>query len=106
MTNTKSPQAHNKTKVTIIGSDKFLYMWRRGQVVDTWLPEVSGSSPGCAMSTLSPWERLFTCISSPLSRVKRVPGYRQYARVTRYAMLPRELRKVQWLEWPVGDPME
>ena len=34
-----------------------------GVVVETWLRdhEVPGSSPGCARSTLSPWERLFTC---------------------------------------------
>ena len=38
--------------------------WRCGLVVDTWLRdhEVPGSSPGYARSTLSPWERLFTCI--------------------------------------------
>ena len=43
------------------------YVWRRGLVVDPWLweKEVWGSSPGCARSMLSPWERLFTCISSP-----------------------------------------
>ena len=39
-------------------------------------------SPGCARSALSSWERLLTCISSPHSCVKRVPNYRQYARVT------------------------
>ena len=55
-------------------------------VVDTWLWDqgVQGSSPGCARSTLSPWERLFTCISSPHSCVKKVPGYRQYSRVKRH----------------------
>ena len=53
-------------------------LWRRGLVGDTWLwdQEVPGSSPGCARSTLSPWERLFTCIPSPHSCVKRVPHYR------------------------------
>ena len=56
-------------------------MWRCGLVVDTRPrdQEVPGSSPGCARWTLSPWERLFTCISSPHSCVKRVPDYRQYA---------------------------
>ena len=48
------------------------------------------------------WERLFRYISLPQSFVKRVPHYRQYARVTRNGsssvMLPKELRKVQWLE--------
>ena len=55
-----------------------------GLVVDTWLPDqkVPGLSPGYARSTLCPWERLFTCISSPHSCVKHVPDYRQYARVT------------------------
>ena len=55
-------------------------------VVDTWLrdQEVPGSSPGCVRSTLSPWERFFTCISSPHSCKKRVPDYRQCARVTRH----------------------
>ena len=55
-------------------------LWRRGLVVDTWLwdQEVPGSSPGCARSTLSPWERLFTCIGSPHSCVKRVRNYMQY----------------------------
>ena len=59
---------------------------RCGIVVDTWLRDkkVPGSSPGCATSTLSPWERLFTCISSPHSCVKRVLDCRQYARVTRH----------------------
>ena len=57
-----------------------------GIVVDTWLRDqkVPGSSPGCARSTLSPWERLFTCISSSHLCVKRVPDYRQYRKVTRY----------------------
>ena len=60
--------------------------WRCGLVVDTWPrdQEAPGSSPGCARSTLSPWERLFTCISSPHSCVKRVPDYRQYSGVTRH----------------------
>ena len=30
------------------------------------------------ISILSPWESLFTCISSPHSGVKGVPGYRQW----------------------------
>ena len=61
-------------------------MWRRGLVVDTWPmdPEIWGSSPGCARSTLSLWERLFICITSPHSCVKRVPDYRQCARVDRH----------------------
>ena len=61
-----------------------IIVWYYGLVVDTWLrdQEVSGSSPGCARSTLSPW--LFTCLSSPNSCVKRVPDYRQYSRVTRH----------------------
>ena len=56
-----------------------IFVWRCGLVVETWLrdEEVPGSSPGCARSILSPWERLFTCISSPHSCVKRVPCYRQ-----------------------------
>ena len=47
-------------------------LWRRGLLVDTWLRDqkVPGSSPGCARLTLSPWERLFTCISSSHSCVK------------------------------------
>ena len=55
-----------------------------GLVVDTWLQDrkVPGSSPGCARSTLSPLERLFTCISSHHSCAKRVPNCRQYDRVT------------------------
>ena len=63
-------------------------MWRCSLVVDTWLPdqEVPGSSPGCARSTLSLWERLFTCISSPHSCVKQVPDYRQYSRVARHLL--------------------
>ena len=46
--------------------------WEPLLVVDTWLwhQEVPGSSPGCARSTLSPWERPFTCIFSPHSCVK------------------------------------
>ena len=61
-------------------------MWRCGLVVDTWLwdQKVSGSSPGCARSTLSLRERLFICISSPHSCVKRVPDCRQYDTVTRH----------------------
>ena len=61
--------------------DKKDVLWRCGLVVDTWPrdQEVPGSSPGCASSTLSPWERLFTCISSPQSCVKRVPDYRLYS---------------------------
>ena len=61
-------------------------MWRLGLVVGTWLQdqEVLGSSPGCTRSTLSPWERLLTFISSPHSCVKRVPDYRQYSKVTRH----------------------
>ena len=53
---------------------------RCGLVVDTWPPdqEVPGSSPGCARSTYSSWENLFTCVSSPHSCVKRVPDYWQY----------------------------
>ena len=43
--------------------------------------EVPGSSPGCARLMLNPWKRLFTCISSLHSCVKRVPDYRQYVRV-------------------------
>ena len=90
-----------------------LSLWRRGLVVDTWLwdQEVPGSSFGCARSTLSHSERLFTCISSPHSCVKRAPDYRQYPRVSvicndsSSVMLRRELRKVQLLEWPAGDPM-
>ena len=52
-------------------------LWRRGLVIDTWLwdQEVPGSSTGCATLKLSSWERLFTCLSSPHSCVKRVPGY-------------------------------
>ena len=55
-------------------------------MVDAWLRDqkVPGSSSGCARSTLSPRERLFTCISLPHSCVKRVPDCRQYRRVTRY----------------------
>ena len=52
---------------------------RCGLVVDTWLRDqkVPGSSPGYARSTLSPWERLFTCIFlTPL--MCKVPDYRQY----------------------------
>ena len=58
-----------------------MFTWRCGLVVDTWLRDqkVPDSSPGCARSTL-----LFTCISSPHSHVKRVPDFRQYARVTRH----------------------
>ena len=61
-------------------------VWRCGIVVNTWLQdqEVPGSSPGCAMSTLSPWKRLSSCISSLHSCVKQVPDYRQYVRETRY----------------------
>ena len=71
------------------------YTWPRDQ-------EVSGSSPGCARSTLSLWERLFTC--------KRLPDWRQCSRVrficndSSSATLPMELRKLQWLQWRVGDP--
>ena len=52
-------------------------MWRRCLVVDTWLwdQEVSGSSPGYTRLTMSPWERLFTCISSPHSCVKTKNEY-------------------------------
>ena len=59
---------------------------RRGLVVDIWIrdQEVLSSSRGCARLTLSPWERLFTCLSSPHTCVKRVFDYRQYARVTRH----------------------
>ena len=62
------------------------YMWHRGLVVGTWLwdQEVVGSSPGCARLTLRPWERYFTCFSSPHSCVKRVLDYRQYPRVTHH----------------------
>ena len=62
------------------------HWWPCGLAVDIWLrdQEVLGSSPGCARSTLSPWKRLLTCISSPHSCVKRVPDYRQYSRVTRH----------------------
>ena len=56
--------------------------WRCGLVVDSWLQ--AQEVPGCARSKLSPWERLFTGMSSPHSCVKRVPDYRQYARVTRH----------------------
>ena len=41
-----------------------------------------GSSPGCSRSTLSHWERLYTCIYSPHLCVKQVPDYRQRTRVT------------------------
>ena len=62
------------------------FVWRCSLVLDTWLPDqkVPGSSPGYARSTLSPWERVFTCISSLHSCVKRVPDYGQYARVKRH----------------------
>ena len=58
--------------------------WGRGLVADNWLwdQEVPGSSPGCVRSTLSPWDKLFTCISSPHSCVKRAPDYQKYPRVT------------------------
>ena len=74
-----------------------------------WDQKVPGSSSGYARSMLNPWERLLTCIPSPHSYVKRVPDYRQYARVTCHydsfsVMLPRELRKVQWFKKPVGAP--
>ena len=77
----------------------FKFGRRRGLVVDTWLrdQEVPGSSPGSARSTLSLWERLFTCICSSHSCVKRVPDS--------FVTLPTELTKVQWLEWLVGDPL-
>ena len=62
------------------------FVWRHSLVVDTWLSDqdVPGLSPGCARSGFSPWERLCTCISSPHSCLKRVPDYRQYARVMRH----------------------
>ena len=54
-----------------------------------------GSSPGCARSRLSPWKKLFTRIFSPYVICNDSSS----------VMLPRELRKVQWLEWPVRDPI-
>ena len=81
-------------------------------MVDTWLwdQEVPGSSHSCARSMLSPWERFFTRISSPHSCVKHeypTIGSMLECRVicndSSSVMLPRKLRKAQWLEWPVGD---
>ena len=58
--------------------------WRLGLVVDNWLwgHEIPRLSPGCARSTLSPWKRIFTDISSHNVCVKRVPNCKKYARVT------------------------
>ena len=58
--------------------------WRLGLVVDNWLwgHEIPRLSPGCARSTLSPWKRIFTDISSYEVYVKRVPNCKKYARVT------------------------
>ena len=54
---------HNMIKRNFTGLP-LLKVWRCGLVVDTWLRDqkVPGSSPGYARPTLSPWERLFTCI--------------------------------------------
>ena len=70
----------SKRVLHIAGSVRYCRGWRCGLVVDTWLRDqkVPGSSLGYARPMLSPWERLFTCISSPHSCVKRVPDYRQY----------------------------
>ena len=61
-------------------------MWRPDLVLDKWLQdqEITGLSPGCARSMLSPWERFLTCISSLYSCVKQEPAYEQYDRVTRH----------------------
>ena len=89
---------HILCKIYICGN----LVWRRSLVIDTRLRDqkVPGSDPGCARLTSSPWERLFTGISSPHPRVKQIPEhYRQHARVTRNnsltVMLPKELRKKQ-----------
>ena len=53
----------------MFGRSYFRFRWRCGLVVESWFQNetVLGSSPGCDRSTLSPWERFFTCISSPHS---------------------------------------
>ena len=65
---------------------QWFFGWHCGLVVDTWLRDrkILGSSPGCARLTLSPWERLFPCNSSPHLCVKRVHDCRQYGSVTRH----------------------
>ena len=45
---------------------------------------VSLSLSGYSGLPLRLWERLFTCISSPHSSIKRIPDYRQSARVTHH----------------------
>ena len=59
-------------------------LWSGGRRLALGGQEVPGSSPGYARSKLSPWKRLFTCIFSPYSCVKRVLDYMQYSRVTRH----------------------
>ena len=48
--------------------------WRCCLVIDSWLWDqgVPDSSPGCARSTLSPWERLFT-LSPPTHMLNEYP---------------------------------
>ena len=63
---------------------------------------IKSSSPGCAASMFSPWERVFACISLPHPCVH---NYRQErvlsvceSDASSVIMLPWELRKVHWLE--------
>ena len=95
----------DRDTTTALNKSRFRSSMALWSKVDTWLRDqkVPSSSPGYARSTLRPWERLFTCISSPHSCVKRVPDY-IICNDSSSVMLLRELRKVRWLEWPVGDP--
>ena len=63
-----------------------ILVWLYGLVVEIWLwdQKLPSSSPGFTRSTLSPWERLFTCISLPTLGVKWVPSYRHWKILSEY----------------------
>ena len=82
--NGESHEPRNKVLPQDHDSQTGKFVWHCSLVVDTWLwyQKVPGLSLCYARSTFSPRKRLFTCVSSPHSCVRRVPNYRQYTRVT------------------------